>query len=255
MKKHREPMPPMIESLNSWSKTATDLALAILWQSALLASVVAGVCWVLRRASPGVRYWLWQIVAIKLLVMPLWTLAIPLPGFFGDGTVTNLTIPPDTQGINQETGAFLPGSGLVPGQSGKDAPPLLQLNLVKREGGEVRRLGKPSAAFGRFSPDGKKVLFMKMSEKRGEGQLFVMDLVDGKTTQVSKELNAELMGHCWAPDSKRIAYVWRQTNPMPNGQTESFLMIVDADGKNPVTLLSEKSDNQGMITLSSPDWR
>jgi beta-lactamase regulating signal transducer with metallopeptidase domain len=120
-KKHRELMLPMIESLNSWSKAATDLVLAILWQSLLLAGVVAGVCWLLRRSSPGVRYWLWQIVAIKLLVMPLWTLAIPLPGFFGDGTVTNLTIPPDTQATNQETGAFLPGSGLVPGQSGSAA--------------------------------------------------------------------------------------------------------------------------------------
>jgi Tol biopolymer transport system component len=139
----------------------------------------------------------------------------------------------------------------------KDAPPLLQLNLVKREGAEVRRLGKAdlSAAMGRLSPDGKKVLFMKMGDKRGEGQLCVMTLADGKIQQASQELNAELLGYCWSPDSKRIAYVWRQKNPMPNGRTESFLMIVDADGKNPVTLLSEKSDNQGMITLSSPDWR
>jgi Tol biopolymer transport system component len=140
----------------------------------------------------------------------------------------------------------------------ENAPPLLQLRLVKQDGTEVRRLGKPelSAAMGRLSPDGKKVLFMKMSrEKRGEAQLFVMNLADGKITQVSQELNAELMGHCWSPDSKRIAYVWRQTNPAPGAQTESFLMIVDADGKNPVTLVTEKEDNQGTITLASPDWR
>jgi Tol biopolymer transport system component len=137
----------------------------------------------------------------------------------------------------------------------EDAPPLSQLNLVSQDGMVIRRLGKPSAAMGRLSPDGKKVLFMKMGDKRGEGQLCVMTLADGKIQQASQELNAELLGYCWSPDSKRIAYVWRQKNPMPNGQTESFLMIVDADGKNPVTLLSEKSDNQGMITLSSPDWR
>jgi Tol biopolymer transport system component len=152
---------------------------------------------------------------------------------------------------------FLTTSFAAPPKN-EDAPPLLQLNLVKREGGEVRRLGPPdlSAAMGRLSPDGKKVLFMKMSrEKRGEAQLYLMNLADGMLQQVSQELNAELMGHCWSPDSKRIAYVWRQTNPAPDGQTESFLMIVDVDGKNPVTLLTEKFDNQGTITLSSPDWR
>jgi Zn-dependent protease with chaperone function len=33
----------------------------------------------MRRSSPGLRYWLWQIAAIKLLVMPLWGVAILLP--------------------------------------------------------------------------------------------------------------------------------------------------------------------------------
>src|SRR5262249_50767834 len=33
----------------------------------------------MRRSSPGLRYGLWQIAAIKLLVMPLWGVAIALP--------------------------------------------------------------------------------------------------------------------------------------------------------------------------------
>jgi hypothetical protein len=39
------------------------------------------------------------------------------------------------------------------------------------------------------------------------------------------------------------------------GETESFLMVVDADGKNPVTLLSEKANTADTITVAAVDWR
>jgi bla regulator protein blaR1 len=75
-----------VQELNEWSMSATALAAAILWQSALLASLVAGVCWLLRRSTPALRYWCWQIVALKLVLMPWWTVAISLPGFPAQGT-------------------------------------------------------------------------------------------------------------------------------------------------------------------------
>ena len=81
-----------VETFNSWSMTTTGVAAAILWQSAVLAAIVAGVCWLLRRSSPTVRYWCWQIVALKLLLMPWWILAIPLPVFFPE-TPSAATIP------------------------------------------------------------------------------------------------------------------------------------------------------------------
>src|SRR5262245_9767146 len=71
-----------VEGLNSWSMTMTAIAAAVLWQSALLAGMAAGLCWLLRRSSPVARYWCWQIVALKLVVMPWWILAVPLPGFW-----------------------------------------------------------------------------------------------------------------------------------------------------------------------------
>src|SRR5262245_17822175 len=43
------------------------------------------VCWLLRRSAPALRYWCWQIVALKLLLMPSWIVAIPLPGFWDAG--------------------------------------------------------------------------------------------------------------------------------------------------------------------------
>ena len=74
-----------VHTFNDWSASVTALAVAILWQSALLAGLVAGVCWLLRRSAPALRYWCWQIVALKLLLMPWWIVAIPLPDFLAAG--------------------------------------------------------------------------------------------------------------------------------------------------------------------------
>jgi len=65
-------------TLNAWSNGWSEYMLAVLWQSTILAMVIAVLAWLARRASPAVRYWLWQIVAIKLLLAPIWTLGLPL---------------------------------------------------------------------------------------------------------------------------------------------------------------------------------
>ncbi len=72
-------MSETIESLNRISAIWTGLMGAILWQSTLLVLVATGVALLLLRVSPRVRYWLWQIVTIKLLLMPFCVVAVPLP--------------------------------------------------------------------------------------------------------------------------------------------------------------------------------
>ena len=72
-------MPESIDFINRFSTAWAGLMGAIVWQSALLVAIVTLAALALRRASPRVRYWLWQIVTIKLLVMPFWVLAVPLP--------------------------------------------------------------------------------------------------------------------------------------------------------------------------------
>ena len=54
---------------------------AVLWQSTLLACAVAVTLLVWHGLSPTVRCWVWRIVAIKLLVMPFWTVDLPLPSW------------------------------------------------------------------------------------------------------------------------------------------------------------------------------
>ncbi len=71
-------MIPDAATLNAWATVWSAQMIAILWQSALLAAVVGLVAALLRRASPAVRYWVWQIVAAKLLLMPLWSVSIAL---------------------------------------------------------------------------------------------------------------------------------------------------------------------------------
>ena len=71
----------MLQTLDGWAEGWLKVMGAFLWQSTLLVAVAALVAWCLRRSSPVVRYWLWQIVAIKLLLMPFWSLAVPLPSW------------------------------------------------------------------------------------------------------------------------------------------------------------------------------
>ncbi len=71
----------MLQTVNGWAEGWLRVMGAFLWQSALLVALAALVAWWLRRSSPVVRYWLWQIVAIKLLLMPFWTAAVPMPSW------------------------------------------------------------------------------------------------------------------------------------------------------------------------------
>src|SRR5262245_60538200 len=75
-------MSPLLETLNAVAAGWSERIWAVLWQSTILVIVVALVAAiVLRRSPPAVRYWVWQILAIKVLLMPFWSYAIPLPQF------------------------------------------------------------------------------------------------------------------------------------------------------------------------------
>ena len=91
------------------------------WQSTLLVALAALVAWLLRRSSPVVRYWLWQIVAIKLLLMPFWTSYVPLPAWAGSRPVEQSATSQPMAGPVEDSGrlAFRYPSGLAEGPGGK----------------------------------------------------------------------------------------------------------------------------------------
>jgi beta-lactamase regulating signal transducer with metallopeptidase domain len=83
----------VVQTVDGWAETWLKVMGAVNWQSALLVALATLVAWCLRRSSPVVRYWLWQIVAVKLLLMPFWSLAVPLPSW-GQRTPPSPSIAP-----------------------------------------------------------------------------------------------------------------------------------------------------------------
>ena len=50
----------------------------VLWQTAALAAIVGLIVLCARRMSPALRFWLWMLVPLRLLVMPLIVITLPV---------------------------------------------------------------------------------------------------------------------------------------------------------------------------------
>ena len=55
-----------------------DVMWPVVWQGAALALVVLGLTLALRRAPAAVRFWLWMLVPLRLVLMPAFTLGLPV---------------------------------------------------------------------------------------------------------------------------------------------------------------------------------
>ncbi len=97
-------MTPSFEALNGLARAWAGLAWAVAWQSTLLVGVFALVALGMRRSPPSLRYWIWQIAAIKLLVMPLWGVSILLPAPSYRDAGANLKVSPPARSEG-ETGS------------------------------------------------------------------------------------------------------------------------------------------------------
>src|SRR5262249_5507821 len=101
-------------------------------------------------------------------------------------------------------------------------------------------------------------------------RLYVYDLKAKTRTRLAEvPMNSQVMGYCWSPDGKRVAYSWKQVHPgVPlavntdnmndpklTTETESHLVVCDPTGKNPKTILTVKSEFAPRITLGQLDWR
>jgi len=71
-------MGAFVEITNGLATRWVDAMWPTIWQSAVLAGVVYLLTLCLRRLSAAVRFWLWMLVPLRLLVMPLITVSLPL---------------------------------------------------------------------------------------------------------------------------------------------------------------------------------
>ncbi|MBN9521547.1 sigma-70 family RNA polymerase sigma factor [bacterium] len=152
-----------------------------------------------------------------------------------------------------------------------DVPPVAELHLWSRDGKEHRLLTdtkSEAAAFGQFSPDGSRVLFGRFPLTGDASDLTpnnmrmrVLDLATGKTAPVTDLPKAgEILGFCWSPDGKRVAYIWREVHDdmkedIRNKETFSHLVVCDSDGKNAKTIASEKGPTPRAETIGEVTWR
>jgi bla regulator protein blaR1 len=111
----------VILTLNGWAEQWLPAMGALIWQSTLLVALAAVAAWLLRRSSPVVRYWLWQIIAIKLLLMPVWTFWVPLPTWAAGRPAEPSATSQPIAGSVEDTGraVFRYPPGLAEGRSGK----------------------------------------------------------------------------------------------------------------------------------------
>ncbi|MFC1781910.1 M56 family metallopeptidase, partial [Planctomycetota bacterium] len=71
-------MNTVIEIVNHFAELWAGQMWAIIWQSLALSGLVLIVSLVFRRISANVKFWLWMLVPLRLLVMPLITISLPL---------------------------------------------------------------------------------------------------------------------------------------------------------------------------------
>jgi beta-lactamase regulating signal transducer with metallopeptidase domain len=116
-------MSAFVDHLNQASATWVERTAAVVWQSLFLGAVVMLACHWLRRSNPAARYWLWQIVAIKLIVMPLWTVSVAMPFWWSAPPPQAPPAEgPDVAATNGPT-AIVTLLHLAPGAAPEDAAP------------------------------------------------------------------------------------------------------------------------------------
>src|SRR5215467_3140081 len=128
-------------------------------------------------------------------------------------------------------------------------PQLRQLTLLDRQGKAVGTVGQPGR-FGevRFSPDGKRLMMVKNDPETGLNNIWVVDIVTGKATQITNE-KEPINSPVWSRDGKAIAYVLFK-------DSYSHVYTKAADGTGEAELLFRYTPGAGVgLTDWSPDGK
>jgi RNA polymerase sigma factor (sigma-70 family) len=135
-----------------------------------------------------------------------------------------------------------------------------QLAWMNRDDHKLQPLAGTEGSWdGRISPDGNEVLFILPLEKTGSN-VWVLNRRDGKTRKINQELNCSVRCASWSPSGKRIAYTLTRFDPDSKTppfqqETESFVMVSDADGQHQEVVVSGITSGISAIDFTLWDWR
>lgn len=126
----------------------------------------------------------------------------------------------------------------------------------------------------RLSPDGKTVLLIDADPEQKDAhkwgcsrRIYTIDLATKKRELLPDfPENGQAYGIAWSPDGKKVAYTWQgldaealkkdQLSPEDvTKETEGFLMIADANGKNATTVTRDKGKFSTNRVLGPVDWK
>lgn len=152
----------------------------------------------------------------------------------------------ESMGINGESGIkFITNSSL-----GKSYEPNINeakndivfvlngsISMVKPDGTQIRMFGSGHSP--KFSPDGKKVLFIQ--DDGNFNHIFTMNKNGNSLMQLTSETFDDYEA-VWSPDGKRIAFISNRANE------HNHLYVMDLNGRN----LFQLTD--GNYDISSLDW-
>jgi Tol biopolymer transport system component len=134
------------------------------------------------------------------------------------------------------------------------------------------RGNRPTEA--RLSPNGKTILFIDADPERKDAhkwgcsqRVYTIDLATKQREALTDfPDNARAWGITWSPDGKKLAYTWvaldddllkkdRWDPEEVQKDTEGFLIVADANGKNVKTIATDKGRFAMSPVLTTIDWR
>lgn len=121
------------------------------------------------------------------------------------------------------------------------------LYSIPAEGGKATQLTRGLAfdQHPRFSPDGKKILFV--SDKSGAENLWYIDTEKKDTVQLTKDINQNFTSADWTPDGNYIVY--------SKGRRINKLHIIHKDGGSGAQLIDEPAQLKTIDPAVSHDGR
>ncbi|MCX7678435.1 MAG: hypothetical protein N2316_04375 [Spirochaetes bacterium] len=166
-----------------------------------------------------------------------------------DGKSKNLTqyqdpVTKDIRIIRDASPSWSPDSQWIAFSSNRDG--IDNVWMIQRNGKNLTQITKKGGLFPRFSPDGKKLIYISYEDEKGKGDIYIKDLITGKEQRITATPHIELHP-CFMSNNDEIVYTFidRDTNGDGKINLKDASLIMYKNLKSgleyPLTLRSQNS--------------